>query len=71
MGPRLVLPVDSAPAMKRISRLSPRRPEVKEESSGIIRVEITCVEDIVAAGISERAVDLALMMYFILIVPFD
>ena len=70
MGPRRVLPVDSAPAVKRISHLSPPHPEVQEESSRIIRVEMTCVEDIVAAGIAARAADLALLMYFILTVPF-
>lgn len=48
--------------MKRISRLSPPDPEVKEESSGIICVEMTCVEEILAAEIAERAVDLALLM---------
>ena len=62
MGPCLVLPVDSAPAVERISRLSPPDPEVKEESSGIICVEMTCVEEILAAEIAERAVDLALLM---------
>lgn len=36
-------------------------PEVKE-SSGIICVEMTCVEEILAAEIAERAVDLALLM---------
>ena len=70
VGPRRVLPVDSAPAVKRISHLSPPHPEVQEESSRIIRVEMTCVEDIVAAGIAARAADLALLMYFILTVPF-
>lgn len=62
MGPALVLPVDSAPAVKRISRLSPPALRSRRSLSGIICRDVTCVEGNFVAEIAERAVDLALLM---------